>query len=78
MKCQVLVYYSIVFHIIKESVHRVVKIDASSVPCCCCVVSCALAANDLKLIVGSDLGDEGIKRIFKEFDLNDDGEIDFE
>lgn len=37
-----------------------------------------LSASDLKLIVGSDLGDEGIKKVFDQFDLNDDGEIDFE
>lgn len=34
-------------------------------------------ANDLKLIVGSDMGQEAIDKIFKEFDLNQDGEIDF-
>ncbi|CAM9623497.1 unnamed protein product, partial [Scytosiphon promiscuus] len=34
-------------------------------------------ATDLRNIVGSDLGQEGIDAIFKEFDLNRDGEIDF-
>ncbi|CAM9143785.1 unnamed protein product [Ectocarpus sp. 12 AP-2014] len=34
-------------------------------------------ATDLRNIVGSDLGQEGIDEIFKEFDLNKDGEIDF-
>lgn len=38
---------------------------------------CVPAATDLKLIVGSDMGQEAIDKIFKEFDLNQDGEIDF-
>lgn len=35
-------------------------------------------ANDLKLIVGSDLGEEGVATLMAEFDLNNDGIIDFE
>ena len=42
-----------------------------------CFATLRLAANDLKLIVGSDMGQEAIDKIFKEFDLNHDGEIDF-
>ncbi|CAM9925341.1 unnamed protein product [Ectocarpus sp. 13 AM-2016] len=41
-----------------------------------CVCS-PTSATDLRNIVGSDLGQEGIDEIFKEFDLNKDGEIDF-
>lgn len=45
-----------------------------------CLPICRLLgpATDLRNIVGSDLGQDEIDEIFKQFDLNSDGEIDFE
>ena len=42
------------------------------------ILCVAMAAKDLKMIVGCDLGDEVIETIFSEFDENSDGLIDFE
>lgn len=45
-----------------------------------CLPICRLLgpATDLRNIVGSDLRQDEIDEIFKQFDLNSDGEIDFE
>lgn len=51
---------------------------APLVLCCSLCAPRAGPATDLRNIVGSDLRQDEIDEIFKQFDLNSDGEIDFE